>query len=232
MSDQLEQFEDFLAGINLEFYRDQYRRIKIVELDMPRNVQALATMYDEYWRRRKDWPDYPAFYKIYADNLAKELEAWRIDALFSSETFYRGLPARIYRTWASLLTQIQGAYVAETIYGVGNVTMSVNDDLRGKDLVIDLGAPGKLPVQIKKLSERAEAQRSTGRGSQRNRQRYIQVQYAVPSVAPLTKAGKPRKPYTDREHRWGDRLKRLDHGFIVFRPQMFALQSLLQGIVE
>ena len=48
MTDQLEQFEGFLAGINLDLYREQYRRIKIVELDMPRNVQALATMYDEY----------------------------------------------------------------------------------------------------------------------------------------------------------------------------------------
>ena len=232
MTDHLEQFEGFLAGINLDLYREQYRRIKIVELDMPRNVQALATMYDEYWRRRKDWPDYPAFYETYAANLAEELEAWRVDALFSIETFYRGLPARIYRTWTSLLTQIQGAYVAETIYGVGNVAMSVNDDLRGKDLVIDLGGPGKLPVQIKKRSERAEAQRNTGRGSRRNRQKYIQVDYAVPSAAPLTKAGKPSKPYTDWERQWGDRLKRLDNGFVVFRPQMFELQSLLQGIVE
>ena len=31
---------------------------------------------------------------------------------------------------------------------------------------------------------------------------------------------------------WGDRLKRLDNGFIVFRPPMFRLDNLLQGIVE
>ena len=229
MKTELERFEDFLAGIDLEYYRNQYRRIKIVELDMPRNVQALATMYEEYWGRRENWPDYPAFYETYASNLAGELEAWRIDAQFSSETFYRGLPARIYRTWASLLTQIQGAYVAETIYGRGKVSMSVSEDRRGKDLVIDLGLPGKLPVQIKKRSERAEAQRGPGRGS---RQKYIQVDYAVPATAPLTKAGKPSKPYADWEARWGDRLKRLDNGFVVFRPPMFELQNLLQGIVE
>lgn len=231
MKTDLERFEDFLAGIDLESYRSQYRRIKIVELDMPRNVQALAAMYAEYWQRRGNWPDYHAFYETYADGLAAELEAWRIDAQFSSETFYRGLPARIYRTWASLLTQIQGAYVAETIYGAGNVSMSVNEDLRGKDMVIDLGAPGTLPVQIKKRSERAEAQRSpTGRG--RNHRRYILVEYAVPSAAPLTKAGRPSKPYTDWQKEWGDRLKRLDNGFIVFRPPMFRLDNLLQGVVE
>ena len=130
MKTELERFEDFLGGIDLEHYRNQYRRIKIVELNMPRNVQALATMYEEYWHRRENWPDYPAFYETYASNLAEDLEAWRMDAQFSSETFYRGLPARIYRTWASLLTQIQGAYVAETIYGRGNVSMSVTGEAR------------------------------------------------------------------------------------------------------
>ena len=230
MTALLESFEGFLAGIDLESYRNQYRRIKIVELAMPRQVQALATLYNEYWQRRENWPDYPAFYATYTANLAAALEEWRIDAQFSSETFYRGLPARIYRTWASLLTQIQGAYVAETIYGPGKVAMSVNDDQRGKDLVIDLGAPGKLPVQIKKRSERAEAQRNTGRG--RQRQRYIQVDYALPGAAPLTKTGKSSIRYTRWENQWGDRLKRLDNGFIVFRPPMFELQNLLQGIVE
>ena len=228
----LERFEDFLAGIDLETYRNQYRRIKIVELDMPRPVQALAAMYDEYWKQREEWPDFPAFYEIYASGLAEKLEAWRIDAQFSSETFYRGLPARIYRTWASLLTQIQGAYVAETIYGLGKVAMSVNEDQRGKDLVIDLGDVGTLPIQIKKRSERAEAQRNTARGQQRNRKRYIQVEYAVPAAPPLTKAGKLSKPYSDWERIWGDRLKRLDNGFIVFRQPMFQLQNLLQGMVE
>lgn len=230
MTAQLEKFEDFLAGIDLESYRNQYRRIKILELDLPRNVQSLATMYGEYWHKREDWPDYPAFYETYTANLAESLERWRIDAQFSSETFCRGLPARIYRTWASLLTQIQGAYVAETIYGAGKVAMGVNDDLRGKDLVIDLGAPGKLPVQIKKRSERAEAQRNTERV--RNRRRYIHVDYAVPGAAPLTKTGKPSKRYSDWERQWGDRLKRLDNGFIVFRPPLFEPQNLLQGIVE
>ena len=44
MTDGLERFEDFRGGIDLEHYRYQYRRIKIVEPDMPRNVQALATI--------------------------------------------------------------------------------------------------------------------------------------------------------------------------------------------
>ena len=44
MTDGLERFEDFRASIDLEHYRNQYRRIKIVEPDMPRNVPDLATI--------------------------------------------------------------------------------------------------------------------------------------------------------------------------------------------
>ena len=95
--------------------------------------------------------------------------------------------------------------------------------------MIDLGAPGRLPVQIKKRSERPEAQRGPGRGS---RQKYIQVGYDVPAADPMTKAGKPSKRYAEWEAQWGDLLKRLDNGFIVFRPPTFELQNLWQGIVE
>ena len=156
------KFNDFLAGIDLEELKDKYRLIKIVELDMPKRVQALSCIYQQYWDKREGWVGYESFYETYKHSLRNELEQWRKDAQFSKETFYRGLPARIYRTWASLLTQVQGAYVAESIYGKGNVRMGVNDDHKGKDLVINLGnRVGSLPVQIKKLSHRKEAQRSS-----------------------------------------------------------------------
>lgn len=143
MKNDLERFENFLSNIDLEAHRHQYRNIKIVELDMPKSVQALRTLYGEYWEKRANWPDFDGFYTIYAASLAEALETWRTQALFSRETFYRGLPARIYRTWTSLLTQIQGAYVAETIFGAGNVRMNVSDDHRGKDLVIKLEEMGE-----------------------------------------------------------------------------------------
>lgn len=154
-------------------------------------------------------------------------EAWRTQALFSHETFYRDLPARIYRTWTRLLTQIQGAYVAETVYGTENVRMNVRDDHRGKDLVIKWGEQmGDLPIQSKKLSGRSEARPRTAR------ERHIRLEYAVPAAGPLAPTGKASKPYADWERKWGDRCKRLDNGFIVFRKPMFELQNLLSELSE
>jgi len=222
------KFNQFLASIDLENLGNKYRRIKIVELDMPKHVQALSCMYHQYWDKRENWPEYELFYKTYKDSLCNELEKWREEIQFSKETFHRGLPARIYRTWASLLTQIQGAYVAESIYGKANVRMGVSDDHRGKDLVINLGRNiGSLPVQIKKQSYRKEAQRAT---SPKNK--YIQIEYAVPSSSPLTKAGKESVPFKRWQEEWGDKLERLDNGFIVFKPPMFMTQNLLAGIIE
>ena len=148
--------------------------------------------------------------------------------ILNKASFYRGLPARIYRTWASLLTQIQGAYVAESVYGKGNVRMGVNEDYKGKDLVINLGNKrGFLPVQIKKSSERKEAQRPAN-----PKNKYPQISYEVPSSDPKTLKGTERVPFKRWRLKWGDRLERLDNGFIVFKPPMFELKNLLKGIVE
>ena len=51
--------------------------------------------------------------------------------------FYKGLKARIYRTWASLITQIQGGYVAESVFGKGTVKMSEALDHKGADIQVN-----------------------------------------------------------------------------------------------
>lgn len=223
------RYEDFLGGIDLQALRKKYQRIKIVELDMPKNVQALECLYAEYWVRRSSWPDYERFYKTYAKSLETELEMWRRECGFSKETFNRGLPARIYRTWASLLTQIHGAYVAETIYGRGRVHMGVNADHMGKDMVIDLGMDyGRMPIQIKKKSQRSDM---PNRRPPRNK--YIQVVYAVPPTDRFKRDGKtPRKPYLDWKREYGPYLELLDNGFVIFKREQFVLKKLLDGMVE
>ena len=124
--------------------------------------------------------------------------------------------------------RIRGAYVAESVYGKGNVRMGVNEDHNGKDLVINLGNDlGSLPVQIKKLSRRKEAQRPAN-----PKNKYIQINYEVPSSDPKTATGRESKPFKHWVAGWGDRLERLDNGFIVFKPPMFELKNLLDGIVE
>lgn len=225
------RFNDFLGTIDLDLYRKKYKDIKIVELDMPKNVQAIAAIYREYWDKRDQWLTFDDFYPAYRKELKEDLEEWRKKAQFSSETFYRGLPARIYRTWTSLLTQVQGGYVAESIYGRGNVEMSVKQDYRGRNLVINLNALkpgiGRLPVQIKKISWRKEATRS-----ERNK-KYVDIQYEVPPQKCLLRDGvTPSTPYRRWLDDWGIYLDKLENGFVVFRKPMFELQHLLENIIE
>ena len=40
-----EKFNQFLLTIDLIRYREKYRHIKLVELDLPRNIQAIYHLY-------------------------------------------------------------------------------------------------------------------------------------------------------------------------------------------
>lgn len=215
----LERINAFLGGVDLAEYREKYSRIKLVELDLPRNIQAIAHLYREYWERRARFPSYEKFYEMYSSDLREELENFRRKTMFSEETFCRGLPARIYRTWASLLTQIQGGYAAEEIYGRGNVKMSAELDYRGVDIRICDGDE-IVNVQIKKetMSREVRAPWQT----LRHKEKIIMVCYEVPSIPPLTKTGKQSKPFSDWREKWDGKLRRLDNGFIIFLPEMFA----------
>ena len=219
----LEKMNTFLESIDLEKYRAKYSRIKLVELDLDKNIQALRHLYDEYWMKRDNFLSYDDFYKKYSCDLREELEAFRRDTMFSEETFYRGLPARIYRTWASLLTQIQGGYVAETIYGQGNVKMSECLDRKGIDIQI-LDGSETLNIQIKKETMSREV-RTPWQGM-RHQERITFMYYEVPSRDPKTKTGKLSKPFQDWQDKWDKKLCRLDNGFIVFLPDMFERDNI------
>ena len=40
----LEKFEKFLKTVDLQSYRKQYSRIKIVEMDLPKDIQAIELL--------------------------------------------------------------------------------------------------------------------------------------------------------------------------------------------
>lgn len=222
MSD-LQRFNEFLSGIDLAKYRKRYSRIKLVELDLDRNIQALCHIYRKYWDERSSFPDFERFYRIYALELADELEEFRTQKMFSEETFYRGLPARIYRTWASLLTQIQGGYAAEEIYGRGNVEMSTDLDYRGIDMRI-LTQEECFNIQIKKETMSREVRAPWH--ITRYQEQITVITYEVPRSGPLTKTGKHSKPFNDWQTKWVGKLERLNNGFIIFTTEMFSLDHI------
>ena len=223
MVNKLDAFNTFLSQIDLEKYRKKYSKIKLVELDLPRNIQAIRLLYECYWDKFK-LLDYDDFYSIYNNQLAKELENFRIDQMFSVETFYRGLPARIYRTWASLLTQIQGGYVAASIYN--RVDMSADLDYSGIDMRIytDLKNNQYINIQIKKETVSREVR--TPWIISKNGEQITNITYEVTHHFPTTRTGKICKPYKRWKDRWNEKLKKLDNGFIIFLPEMFSINNI------
>jgi len=50
-----EKFEKFLESVNLNAYRAKYRPIKLVEMDLPKEIQAISLLYKTYWDKRNFW---------------------------------------------------------------------------------------------------------------------------------------------------------------------------------
>ena len=118
MMSLLKEFETFLSNLNLQEYRETYTKYKTVELNLSKKILPLRHIYQEYWHKHSNWKNYDQFYSCYYTDLKQEIENFRDKHFFSKETFRMGFKARIYRTWVSLLTQIQGAYVFAGVFSV------------------------------------------------------------------------------------------------------------------
>ena len=157
----VQKLDKFLQSVDLKSYRDQYRPIKIVEMDMPKEVQAINMLYKIYWDQKK-FLSFEDFYKEYLNSLKTEIESFRQRTTMCKDCFYRGLPARIYRTWASIITQIHAGYVAESVFGQGTVKMSEDLDHDGADFQINYRSL-TLNYQVKKetFSREVRAEKKT-----------------------------------------------------------------------
>jgi len=157
----LKQFEDFLKTVNLCAYRDKYLPIKIVEMDMPKDVQALNALYNVYWDQKR-FISFDEFYLEYKNGCRLPLKIFFKKTQMCSRCFNKGLPARIYRTWASIITQIHAGYVAESVFGQGTVKMSEDLDHDGADFQINYRSL-TLNYQVKKetFSREVRAEKKT-----------------------------------------------------------------------
>jgi predicted transcriptional regulator len=216
----LEKFDKFLQSVNLTNYRDRFRPIKIVEMDLPKNIQAIAILYEIYWKEKK-FVDYDGFYQEYLNKLKPELEEFRKKIQMCPKCFYLGLPARIYRTWASIITQIHAGYVAESVFGPDTVSMSEELDHQGADFRVVYNGK-KLNYQVKKETHSREV-RKEKKSKIKLDGKFVDILYNVPTDAifkdPKTKKGEYRKPY--KEFMENKNLKRFSNGFVVFTPTIF-----------
>lgn len=232
MKEDVKRFEALLASIDLSAYRAKYAPIKIVEMDMPKNVQAIALLYQVYWKERQ-FLTYELFYARYLSELKAELEIFRQKTTMCEDCFYRGLPARIYRTWASIITQIHGGYIAESVFGYGTVSMSSELDHGGADFQVQYQGQ-VLNYQVKKTTYSREVRKEKEAKKNVLPGKFINISYEVFTDAlfsnPTKKDGGNRVPY----QRFLDNknIRRLPNGFILFTTNPFeAEKALIDGQV-
>ena len=135
--------------------------------------------------------------------------------------FYRGLPARIYRTWASIITQIHAGYVAESVFGDGTIAMSAELDHQGADFQV-VYKNKTLNYQVKKATFSREV-RQEKKSKNQIKGEFIDIKYEVPSddyfKNSKKKDGEYKLPYLRFIE--NKELKRFPNGFVVFTPFPF-----------
>ncbi|MBR2709954.1 TaqI family restriction endonuclease [Candidatus Saccharibacteria bacterium] len=235
----LKQYESFLKNINLDSYRERFSKIKTVEMDLPKSIQALQTIYEQYWQNKdnlKEPLSFDEYYELYWQTHEQDiLDFWSSTGFGKDcDCFKKGLKARIYRTWASLITQIQGGYVAETVFGEGCVKMGTELDYKDIDILItNKDGTDRLKIQIKKETHRSEIARMQRSYDEVNNG-VVYVYYIVPTQhdyenPKYVKNGKDykngdEKPFVKSFAKWYPEtatLDRLDNGFVIFTRNAF-----------
>ena len=214
------EFTNFLKKIDLTHYRQKYRHIKIVEMDQPKDFQAIALLYKVYWEEKR-FISFDMFYKRYLNEKKELLESFRKKIQMCEKCFYLGLPARIYRTWASLITQIHGGYVAESVFGLDSVDMSEDLDHAGADFQVKYKHK-LLNYQVKKETMSREV-RKEKKSKKPIAGEFIDIKYNVPNGDyfdnPKKKNGEFKVPYLRFIN--DTTLQRFDNGFVVFTREAF-----------
>ncbi len=216
---QLQKFTEFLKTIDLKRYRKEYAPIKIVEMDLPKDVQAIILLYKVYWDE-KAFLSFEEFYDRYEEENKDAIERFEKKTTMCHDCFSRGLKARIYRTGASIITQIHGGYVAEFVFGDGSVSMSRELDSMGADFRVNYKG-GFLNYQVKKMSFSGVMSRKPLPRKKKLEGEDIDIKYEVPSCLsdPKTKKGEFRKPYLRFVE--DERTESFENGFVVFTKETF-----------
>lgn len=213
------QFDTFLKGVDLKRYRKMYSGVKILEMDMPKDTQAINLLYRVYWEEGEPL-SFEDFYNRYRTEKSKELEIFRKKTTMCEDCFERGLKARIYRTWAGLITQIHAGYVAESVFGKGSVAMSRELDSMGADIRVTYKGR-HLNYQVKKTSYSGVMSRHPLPRKKRLPGKNIDIKYEVPTCLsdPKTKKGKYREPYL--RFMADKRTTAFKNGFVTFTATTF-----------
>ena len=225
MSDRIikdfKKYRDFLATIPLDKYRKELKDIKWVEQDLPKEILPLASIFKYYWEERQfldfdKWFD--TFWKdINTNSLCKEVLNQFKKYYFDKDNngwFKKGFRARMYRTWVSVLTQMDFCYLFQFLCEREGKILSLECnaalDARGIDAKV-----GNIGFQVAKISNRKEARSAS------KKKTLVTIPYAVFNIEEFERKiqsprVKDKKGYQNSMKAFQKYFIRLKNGFVVF----------------
>ncbi|MBT9139008.1 MAG: hypothetical protein DDT31_01588 [Syntrophomonadaceae bacterium] len=219
----LNSFRAFLGSIPLAEYRETLKNVKWVEQDLYPAMLPLASIFKNYWETQ-NFLDFESWFEQFWEELhsgptslsaLKEFKKYYFDKN-NDGWFKLGFKARMYRTWVSVLTQIDFYYAFQYVCAKRQkaIAFEANAELdrKGIDLII-----GELEFGISKVSQRKEA-RSAG-----SKTKLIVLPYAVFNIGDfMRKSHSPRVSpanriaYHNSVEAFNKYFIQLKNGFVVF----------------
>jgi hypothetical protein len=216
------KYHKFLESIPLVKFREELKDVKWVEQDLPKDMLPLESIFRHYWFERKllnfdDW--FENFWeelntKQESKEALKQFKKYFFDK-DGNGWFKKGFRARMYRTWVSVLTQLDFCYLFESICIRGNkdlkLVCNAELDAKGVDAMVN-----NIGFQIAKISQRKEARTV---GSKKN---VITIPYAVYNIEEFQRRltsprVKDKTGYQKALNSFNKYFIRLSNGFIVFK---------------
>lgn len=216
------KYRCFLESIPLNKYREELKDVKWVEQDLPNEMLPLASIFKYYWDERK-FLIFDEWFEIFWEELntnprskqvLKEFKKYYFDKN-NDGWFKRGFKARMYRTWVSVLTQLDFCYMFEYICAKKdkNLKLECNAELdaKGIDAMVN-----NIGFQIAKISQRKEARTTVGR-----KKTVVTIPYAIFNVEELERRCKSPRVKDKSGYRkaltsFHKYFIRLQNGFVVF----------------
>lgn len=226
----LNSYRIFLESIPLKRYREELKDVKWVEQDLYSEMLPLASIFRNYWHAQ-NFLDFESWFEQFWEELhsnpqslvaLKNFKKYHFDK-DDDGWFKLGFKARMYRTWISVLTQVDFYYVF--VYVCTRQKKEINFeanaelDKRGIDLRI-----GELDFGISKISQRKEARAG---GSVK---KTIVLPYTVFNISEFVRLSNSprvspdnRVAYRKSVEAFNKYFIQLSNGFVVFGEQYVDL---------
>ncbi|MDO8735021.1 MAG: TaqI family restriction endonuclease [Elusimicrobiota bacterium] len=235
----LDNYRHFLSSIPLSKYREELI-IKWVEQDLHSALFPQKSIFHYYWDEKEflgfeEWFD--AFWNnlITDKNLLEKVEDFKAlvrahrkfyeDKINSEheKRFFLGFKARMYRTWISVLTQLDFCYLFDALCVKKKMNLKVEcnyelDVIEGIDAKVN-----EVGFQIAKISDRKVAQKIS------RKKRVITIPYAVFPLEEYKRKSqssrvqeKSRIAYKNALVAFHKYFISLDNGFVVFHENYLS----------